>query len=352
MIKSSKNVPSIAAIADDYGIHSINIFGDSISHGAGAPIIYEESYAAIVRNSINHLYSGVNYGYASMMSTLWPGGKLRCSEIHEIQLSQEAGGYSLGHDDKHWSRDVHGKHIGGCAMYSDVVGANLMVRLAKEFNYMCIYYLSGSDKGTFDIYDDNGIMLSVDAYGNTPSEKRTAFIDISGRGVASPFFIKNTTADADKNIYITGIAYYNDPESFTLNNYSLGGRCFHYQEPHVLKEACQTSTLIFGLGYNDATFAPNQTELFAQKADIVINEVNKNHTSLYVLDYVWNYPEDNFFKKELRRIVSQTNGRLIDMTADMNGRKDLFVDDAHPTVDGHRMIAEKLLKAMNIPVFM
>ncbi len=349
-MSNSKSIPAIASLADDYGIHSVNIFGDSVSHGAGAPTIYKESFAAIVRNSINRLYGGVNYGYTSMMSTLWPGGKLRCSEIHEIQFSQEAGGYALGHDDKHWTRDVHGKHIGGCSMYSAVEGASMAVRLAEGFKYMCVYYLAGSDKGTFEVYDDSGVMLDVDSYCSGLCEKRTGFIDISGRGVDAPFYIKNTTHDSGKEICITGIAYYNDPECFTLNNYSLGGRCFHYQEEYVLKEACLTSTLIFALGYNDATFAPNQTELFSQKADIVIREVNKNRTSLYVLDYVWNYPEDNFFKQELRRMVSQTGGKLVDMAVDMNGRKELFVDDAHPTAAGHRLIAHKLLGAMDIPM--
>ncbi len=348
MVKNNSKYPKIAETADAYGVHGINIFGDSIAHGSGAPIIYEESYAGIIRNTINDVYKGDNYGYASIMSTLWPGGKLRCSEIHEIMLSQKEGGYSLEHDDIHWSRMLCGNHIGGCSMVSQVNGAEMKITLARSFKYVCVYYISGGDKGTFDLTASGDILLSVDCGGEKTEEKRTGYIDISKYGTDTPLLLINTSSDKSKEIKITGFAYYNDPDMFTVNNYSLGGRCFHYQSQKVLEEACCTSTLIFALGYNDATFCQDEKESFSRNIDTVIREISKNGTRLYVVDCCWNYPADNHFRRELSRLAKETGGVLIDMTVDMNRREELFVDGVHPTAEGHRIIADKVLKAMNI----
>ncbi len=75
---------------DPFGNHSIAVLGDSISHGANAPKIYEQSYVALVKQSLWEQAGYENYGFASIENTMW-NSTGTYKEVHHAQLGQRVG---------------------------------------------------------------------------------------------------------------------------------------------------------------------------------------------------------------------------------------------------------------------
>ena len=71
---------------DAYGGKSINILGDSISHGANAPNIPDHSYVGLLKKAVAKKFGVYNYGFTSLLCTFDnPDGTYQ--ELHTIDLA-------------------------------------------------------------------------------------------------------------------------------------------------------------------------------------------------------------------------------------------------------------------------
>ena len=142
------------------------------------------------------------------------------------------------------------------------------------------------------------------------------------------------------------ISYIDKPATVTVNNYSVSGIKLVDIDDVVLESLAKANYVIFTLGTNDAGTNADINE-FQRKVNIVVNACKANGSTLIVGDVIWpRYGNDYWatqYKNVLRQAAIDANGYFIDFTTlslskVLNTSKDI----CHPTIEGHKLIAEKL----------
>lgn len=360
--KVNNDVIDVTA-TDVFGEHSITILGDSMPHGAATVDIPKNSWPAIIKQVINEKTGDNNYGFTSIEGTLW--SQPLSYEMHSFPETEE-GFKNRGDAGNGWTEYRTAELLGTKGLGSSVKGAKLTLSPQETFNYFCVYYQAGPAYGTFDVCDTDGnVLLSVDAAAEADTYARTEMIDMTQLPEDNKIVLEATS---DKEVIFTGIGYYDTPDGVVVSNYANGGLQLAGTgkaangdmtglDKQFLALAAQSGTLIFSLGYNDAYFNSDM-ELFSEKIDYLIEQVNENGTKLIVNDTVWSEDDKMFavkhprvaqVKDELKRLAEETGGVYVDQQA-ING--DVLIatcgDGVHPNADGHAMIAAALLAAMNL----
>ncbi len=356
---------------DAFGERSIAILGDSISHGASAGNIPQNSYVGLIKQAVNAHTGDNNYGFTSVEGTLW--GAVQCEELHSFPTS------SCGFRDRNASGDGWAEYrtaelLGTKGLGHTKDGVWLEFSPKKAYAYFCVYYQAGPSNGSFTVSTNGGSKVLADANGKTTVDcyaaqeggTRTAFYDMSELVNNK---IRITVSGSGKEVIITGIGYYDTPSGVVVTNYSNGGLQFAGTgvasngdvtglDKKYIALAATSETLIFSLGYNDAHFS-NSRELFAEKMDYLISECQKNNTNVVVNDMCWyipsctsismDYDTIQWYKSQLKRLADETNGIYLDQQA-INGNAiiDTISDGAHPKAAGHKVIADTILAAMGI----
>lgn len=356
---------------DAFGERSIAVLGDSISHGAGAGDIPQNSYVGLIKQAVNAKTGDNNYGFTSVEGTLW--GAVQSKELHAFPTS------SCGFRDRNasgsgWAEYRTAELLGIKGLGHTRGGEWLEFSPKKTFQYFCVYYQAGPSNGSFTVSTDSGNKVLADVNGNTTVNcyaaqeggTRTAFYDMS-RLVSNKLRI--TVSGSGKEVIITGIGYYDTPNGVVVTNYSNGGLQFAGTgkswngdvtglDKKYIALAATSETLIFSLGYNDAHFDNDRT-LFVEKMDYLISECKKNNTNVIVNDMCWYIPSctsismdyDNiqWYKAQLKRLAKETNGIYLDQQA-ISGDAIIgtISDGAHPKAAGHKVIADNILAAMGI----
>lgn len=353
---------------DWWGERSFAVLGDSISFGAGCTDpLAEHSYVGIVKQAVKPQ----NYGFTSAYPTSW---RMKDGDhAHEVHLwpyrSQTDGEFDWICD----NNDVPDRLI-SVGQTARKAGATLCFSLREtvSFDYFCVYYHAEPGGGAFSVcngtdgtavcaaMDDTAVYVTDSA---VRQPKRTAFYRMAdvpnGLGIV-------VASDTDGPVTITGIGYYNDLSdgALTFNNYSRGGIKLSDLSDTVLSIAASSETLLVGLGYNDAYYGEVcgfTLDMFTDRVDYLIREVNKNGTKLIVNNYAWDDPqavltEDQkrrfaHCRRELRRLADETDGVYLDQTA-IHGEAILKEvhsgDGVHPTDAGHALIAKAVLQALGL----
>ncbi|MBQ9413684.1 MAG: hypothetical protein IJU16_00995 [Clostridia bacterium] len=319
--------------ADPFGNYAISVIGDSISHGANCPQIYEQSYIARIKQAMWSEVGYENYGFASMENTMWNSiGEFR--EVHHAS------------PDSNWTGTRKNDNLGRYNLAATKQGATLTYTVSKSFAYFTVYYEVNSNGGTFDIVTSNGTTSVDTSRGLTSKIGRSAYVVFPANKTIT---IKVTSSG--KTVAINGIGYYQDTAGVVINNYASNGSKLIEVDNNVLDFVCSSDVLLMSHGYNDSHFGQNVTAnrtAFTEKINYIIAKTKETGCRVVVNDMCWNCGEDNFFRTELRRLAKETGG-VYASTQDAYGNQLIATlgDGVHPGPDGHAMVASTILNAMN-----
>ncbi|MCI9415480.1 MAG: hypothetical protein HFJ79_09955 [Clostridiales bacterium] len=318
--------------ADAFGNKSIAVLGDSISHGANAPRIYEDSYIAQIKQSLWDEVGYENYGFASIENTMW-NNKGNYHEVHNASWGSE------------WKEQRIDDNLGRFNLSATKQGTTLNFTVEKDYRYMTVYY-EVSQGGSFDVIV-GGKTTSVDtSAGLTDTIGRSAYIELNN---ARSFQIKVTSSG--KTVAINGVGYYNNTDGVVVNNYASNGSKLIDVSDNVIDFACDAGVLIMAHGYNDSHFQDTSAanrQKFTQKIDYIIDRVMETGCKVIVNDMCWTRNTDNFFRTELKRLADETAGLYVSAENAYGGEIiNRLSDGVHPGIDGHHMIGELILAAMN-----
>lgn len=309
---------------DDYGFLSMNILGDSISHGANAIDIYLDSWSSLLRKKFNEDLDTLNYGFVNLLSP----------------LSNEKGIYKdiLTFENNGWKEIESKETIGFFQIKSWLSKAYYKGTFQKTVQlkeiYLKVNNTENSGKIKIDILDENNniikeeiinlkekvkeklISINIDTNRNI---KMINIINISGENTVSGIFIM---FDKDKPV---------------LNNYSRSGARIHDLEGDIIEKAFNTNILIFSLGHNKC----EDDSIYLKKCE---RAFNKYKPKLIVLDFCWNEENENTSIK-LKNFANSCNSKYIDCRSFKE--YELFLSDkSHPTKEGHRLLFERILEAL------
>lgn len=96
-------------------MRGVNIIGDSISHGANAPKIPEQSYVGLFKKAADAEWQGGNYGFVSLLAAIDNASGVY-KEIHTISRSGS------------WQTLQTGDFLGAYAMRSAKQGDTLYIK--------------------------------------------------------------------------------------------------------------------------------------------------------------------------------------------------------------------------------
>lgn len=334
---------------DAYGGKSISIIGDSISHGANAPDIPEESYVARLKKSLAAQYGVYNYGYTSLSYSIY--NKLGVyNELHTVKVTD--GIWNKGADSD-W-----GSYPGYCAYKSQSESAAISITVDTKYkgfdrhiNGFFLYYAAGPDKGTFTVEVGGKTLASLNCYKSSEDKcARSAFIALPAD--AGDKVVIDIIKGTNKPIIITGIGYAENPLAVTVNNYSLTGTQLVNVSDDVLKSVCKANVVMLALGFNDAGYQADK-ETFKNKINVVIKSCKESGAKLIVLDTLWRFEiHKEFYRSELLRASNEADGKYISFTTEYEDNPNMISDGAHPSVRGHYIIARKICKELGIPLVM
>lgn len=317
---------------DPFGNRSIAVLGDSISHGANAPKIYEQSYMALVKQSLWEQVGYENYGFASIENTMW-NGTGTYKEVHHASWGSE------------WAEQRIDDNLGRFNLSSSKKGTKLDFTVEKAYQYFTVYYEVNENGGTFDVITDNGTVTVDTSKGLTDKIGRSEYIAFP----ASKKFTIQVSSEG-KKVAINGVGYYNNTDGVVINNYASNGSKLIDVSDNVLDIACQSGVLIMAHGYNDSHFQQsskiNQRK-FTQKIDYIIQKVSETGCKVIVNDMCWNCNSENFYRKELKRLAEATGGLYVS-AQDAYGDTMLgsLNDGIHPSPAGHKLVADLMLGLM------
>ncbi len=369
-----------ASNTDCWGEKSVAILGDSISFGSGCEgNIADNSYAGIVKKAVNAANGSPNYGFMPAYTTNWsPRSEEICS------WPTMTGGPGVTGNSEGWSETDSGDRLMyfGLTAYKQYAGLTYKLRSGYDYEYFCVYYQTGPGYGSFVMsnvvdnmgYDQTALDGTVvyDCENTVNETKRTGFYRVSD--FSNGMTIAITSAD-NSPVTITGLGFYNDISGncVTFNKYTRGGAMLTPLSDKVLSQAASASTLIVGLGYNDAFWGRDYGYTkanFTNRIDYLIAECKKNGTNVIVNDYLWNNyntlsaytglsaaaktdidEKFAFYSEELKRLAKETDGIYIDQEAHWGSELMAYVnanDGVHPLNGGHKLMAQAILEAMGL----
>ena len=325
-------------VKDSYGCPSINILGDSISHGANAPEIPKQSYTALLKNSVAEKFGAWNYGYTSMRFSIqnYFG---TYNELHSIAVSSGT-----------WQSGV-GAQLGFNYYRSCDDTAELTVTVGKEYsgriNGMYVYYQAGPNEGSFDVaVGENTVATVVCTEEKADICARSMYIPLPGISENSEFkIIKKPGAE----VTVNGIAYYENPSVAAVQNYSNSGQCLVDIKNEVIRSVCKAPVVLLAIGHNDAGMQ-SDFNTFKEKVELIIKTCRETGAQVAVVNTIWNCTSEKVrYRDELKKITDYLNGTYIDFSDIISENPGIIQDGSHPTVEGHRIIAERICRYLDLP---
>ena len=332
---------------DAYGSKSINILGDSISHGANAPQIPNDSLIGLLKKSIAKKYGAYNYGYTSMLFSFDnPSGDYH--ELHTVTQSKGQWGIGTG--------EGAGGHLGFQFYKSLSKDGELIFSIdrnqseaAKRVKGVYVYYQAGPDQGAFQVQAGGKVLETINCWRDkTDTCARSSYIPLpSLKG--NKVDIQVIKSENSLPITITGMAYAENPNMPTIQNYSRSGLQLIEVSNDVLRSVCQANVLIFALGFNDAGLQADPVK-FKNKINYVIRSCEASGAKVVVLDTIWSFNSTKeYYRSELKRLAVETGGEYISFTDMYADNPSMIQDGAHPSVQGHHQIAQRICKRLGIP---
>ncbi|WP_136474558.1 hypothetical protein [Pseudomonas sp. DG56-2] len=337
------------------GARTVNFVGDSIGFGAGAGNtvgdIRRNALVRILQRMLNIEHGGNNYGFVSSYDTNGTG-----REIHTVTQVPFVPGQFWGA-----LQNAAAGHLpNGWALLSSQAGDIVRFGLQSEFRQVRVWF-DGTQTGSFTVKLGDGTLLTtVTTTGAGTGFDRTIALTISdwtnGSSRIDITVVSGTVA-------ICGLEYTHDTTQFALNNFSRDGRKAQYVAESVIDKMCNgAGALIFALGANDQLSVGADQTAVIQRMDWLIQYANQYKCRLIILDLLMWQPNSHWLRAQFRRVAAAVPGSLlvpmgnlispngVPLTAAELNTRNITSDGTHPTVQGHRMIAETLATLMGCSI--
>ena len=324
---------------DLYGFKSINVLGTSISHGANAFDVINQSWTGIMRKFIQEEFKTTNHGYVSM-----------------INISNSIGAYVDYHVINPvgtWTKSLTSDTLGFGSYKSSNIGDKLELTIKKPFKYFRVLFKRQTNGGIITAKIGTTV-IDINTSGASFNAGISAKIEVYGEP-DYPVILTLEKKDS-KLTEILGVMYYDNEEDVFFNNYSRSGLTLNEIDDTILDYICKTNVLFFELGHNDR-YSNTDISVFKSKIDRIISSINMNKTKLIVLDTIWYEGTSDKYRVELKRLADSTNAIYIPFHEIMNysdnmewKNNDFLSDFSHPSPNGHQQIAEITSKECRLGV--
>jgi len=147
---------------------------------------------------------------------------------------------------------------------------------------------------------------------------------------------------------VTGIYLIEDMNQPVINNYSRSGAKIEDLSDGLIDKLFNTNAIVFALGHNSTASA---IDSYLAKC---VTAYNTYKPMVYVLDLTWTDARLDTANK-LKQFAKDCNGLYIEVIPRVSDANELITsgflsDVSHPTVFGHKEIAEKFLSAAKAPI--
>lgn len=331
------------------GLKGTVVLGDSISHGAFSGNIYSNGIMRLLARALNGKHGSESYGFIPI-SALGVGQPY---ESRDIQVSTLTG-FSAR------ELDLGSEYLPGIAYRSTTTGSKITMTVPSFQRRCIIHHANQAGGGSFTIKVNGVLSTTVDT--STSSDKAAATqVSIADDGFGQSTIEVETTNSLPVDIF--GFSYVSTVSQHVLQNMSQSGRRARWLSSTVIDSACKdASTLIFALGYNDHSETdPAYIAAVTANIDTLIAKANQYGTDVVVPDFIWTANPSNWMRVQLKRLADETGGVYVPFaeylkqpngsyatSSHLINTLKMWVDGAHPNVDGCSWIFSMIAKAMNL----
>lgn len=335
------------------GAPFMHVLGDSISHGAFADDWYRNGWVNLFKRMLNVELGTYSYGVTPLLPFTNPVTGASNADIHDVLIGA------------HWLLyDTIPDVPTGASWITRTTAAQMDITVPTFQDVAVIYYAQNPSGGSFEILINGTPLTTI----NTSSATRNSFVGygfaLADNGLGSCKITIRTTSAAE--VEITGIGYYKTASQAVLQNMSQSGRkLINTSQACVQRLMGESALLVMALGVNDFYDHQNDDVKFAaftQVIDWLIQYANQYEVPVVVPDFVWYLGPENRTRAQLRRLAKQTKGvyipfpdffmknSIVPNSAYMVETLNLFTNDLHPNVAGHKFIAETIAKKIGLSV--
>jgi hypothetical protein len=323
-----------------YGLNLIAKLGDSISFGLNTVDRLNDAWLGIMRKMLQAELGTTNFGVEGInVSSSF-------TNIHDITKTGT------------WTWRNSGLNIGLQVMESVDSTATLTFTAKNTQKYFRILYDVQTNGGSFDVYINDVLQGTINTAGASVIDKYSAIYTVPTTNNTT-FTIKIVKKDTNP-ITIGGVWYADDFAKYNFMPIVKSGQKLIDIDYTLLDKACSASILFMCLGHNDRGTDDTNLATFTQKINTIISKCNQYNTFVIVPDFIWTTTSNDFkFKSELKRLATETNGVYINFS-DYLGHGDntkllaldflAGSDYSHPTVHGHKIIAEAIAKNIGLSI--
>lgn len=335
------------------GAPFMHVLGDSISHGAFADDWYRNGWVNLFKRMLNVELGTYSYGVTPLLPFTNPVTGASNADIHDVLIGA------------HWLLyDTIPDVPTGASWITRTTAAQMDITVPTFQDVAVIYYAQNPSGGSFEILINGTPLTTI----NTSSATRNSFVGygfaLADNGLGSCKITIRTTSAAE--VEITGIGYYKTASQAVLQNMSQSGRkLINTSQACVQRLMGESALFVMALGVNDFYDHQNDDVKFAaftQVIDWLIQYANQYEVPVVVPDFVWYVGPENRTRAQLRRLATQTKGvyipfpdffmknSIVPNSAYLIETLNLFTNDLHPNVAGHKLIAETIAKKIGLSV--
>lgn len=276
---------------DAYGGKSINILGDSISHGANAPNIPDHSYVGLLKKAVAKKFGVYNYGFTSLLCTFDnPDGTYQ--ELHTIDLAAGEWGHGGGEGAAgHLGFELY-RSLSGQAKMTVTVDRNA-TDAGRHVKGLYVYYEAGPAQGSFRVEAAGRTLATVDCRRDkTDTCARSPYIPLPANLPAKAEI--RVVSSGAAPVVITGFGYAEEPNGVTVQNYSRSGLQLVEVGNDVIQSVCRANVVVLALGFNDAGMQADHAA-FRNKINRIIRSCEASGAKLAVVDTLWTFQAEKEF---------------------------------------------------------
>ncbi|MGL5649734.1 MAG: hypothetical protein ACRDDY_18020 [Clostridium sp.] len=308
---------------DKLGFVSMNILGDSISHGANVEKIYEDSWVALLKQKFMSDLDTKNYGFINCLSP----------------ISNEKGIYNelIIFKSKECDTKEENSTIGfyDIEMNENTSSCKGSFLLKKEFSKIYLKLRSKTKFGKIKVLliGEENVLIKENIVNIDSREDFLVEIENERNEKIESINIINIEG---KNVF-SGIYLIEEKNMPVINNYSRSGLRISNLNDEVLNQILDSNIVIFSLGYN-------KCENVEKYIDRCKELIEKFKPRLIILDFCWSKDRVSTSKK-LKKFAEECSAIYIDFTR-FNEIKGFLSDKAHPTKEGHKIIFKEIIKVL------
>ncbi len=339
---------------NSWGTKSINILGDSISHGANVEDIANDSWVGILRKMLNLQFGATNHGFVSIADKMINS----IGTFQDIHKVSKTGNWTV-------KSGLDASHVmNGYLLSSNNAGDSIEITVPTITDKFAIWYDRAVIGGDFKLYINGSQTHTLST--QSPNESGeggfywfTNFdLKDNGTGVCK---IKIEVV-GNGTVSIVGLSYLDNKDEFQVNNFSQSGRKIRDLSRDVITRACKgASTLILALGHNDQYLTGSDKQSTLDNVDYLVEQCLASNIKLYIVDFCWHKDYTNYVREKLKEISNKiprctylnfaeyfkVDGETVSPSTTINELKFLS-DGSHPSKFGHQVIAETLANSMGL----